>query len=141
MVRELVVWRKLHHPNIHRLLGFAQVDGFPSLISEWMEKSTAKKYIKNFNVGMNERYEIVSDQLSDMISILDKLTRRQCTQLKGVADGMCYLHDGGIVHSDLKPVRSSLPYQCSSNESPPTRIMYSSAPTEVLFSTISVSQG
>lgn len=42
------MWSRLAHPNILPLLGFVlEGNGYPSLISAWMERGTAFNYVKN----------------------------------------------------------------------------------------------
>lgn len=44
---ELRIWSKLNHPHILPLIGYTlQADGYPCLISEWMENGPALKYLK-----------------------------------------------------------------------------------------------
>lgn len=46
--RELLVWSRLHHPNIIQLLGYAletKDTGYPMLISEWMVNGSLAKYM------------------------------------------------------------------------------------------------
>ncbi|KLO08492.1 hypothetical protein SCHPADRAFT_944406 [Schizopora paradoxa] len=76
--RELNVWSGLDHPNIHMLLGYAMRGEYPALISRWMSKGSAQDYFKG-NSGIAARH-----------------------MTKGIAAGLKFLHDQGIVHSDLK---------------------------------------
>jgi hypothetical protein len=40
-------------------MGYAKVDGLPSFISIWMDKSTVSRYIKENDISMVEKYRIV----------------------------------------------------------------------------------
>ncbi|KAI5122713.1 hypothetical protein M0805_009766 [Coniferiporia weirii] len=78
--REIYIWSKLIHPNISLFLGFVNnvTTGLPSLVSEWMENGTVLEYVKKHP----ER---------DVLHLI-----------LGMAKGLEYLHDNGIVHSDIK---------------------------------------
>ena len=45
MKREMRVWMPLEHSRITPCLGFAMVDGMPSLISPWAENGNAQDYV------------------------------------------------------------------------------------------------
>ncbi|KAL5525891.1 hypothetical protein ACEPAG_7229 [Sanghuangporus baumii] len=47
LAREIAVWASLNHPNILPFLGFILENGYPSLISEWMELGTVRKFLEN----------------------------------------------------------------------------------------------
>ncbi|KAG2342555.1 kinase-like protein [Suillus weaverae] len=83
MRRELEVWLKLSkHPTIVPLLGIAQV-GFPLpvLVSQWMPSGTLYVYLKRATITASNKVELV----------------------KGVANGLEYLHSENVVHGDLHP--------------------------------------
>ncbi|KAF8183881.1 kinase-like domain-containing protein [Mycena galopus ATCC 62051] len=78
--REVLVWRELQHPHILPCLGI-NGDSFPSslcLVSPWMEHGTVMNYLKEHG---HEN--------------IDRL-------LYEIAQGLEYLHSGGIVHGDLR---------------------------------------
>ncbi|KAI5121784.1 hypothetical protein M0805_009595 [Coniferiporia weirii] len=77
-VKELYIWSKLDHPNVLSFKGYMIENGYPSLISEWIEDGTLMEFLK-----VNPRTDIEAMVL-------------------GIAKGLGYLHDQGVVHSDLK---------------------------------------
>ncbi|KAI5120172.1 hypothetical protein M0805_008439 [Coniferiporia weirii] len=78
--KDIYIWSKLKHPNLVRLLGFIPEAGYlPSLVSEWMENGSILGYIKR-----NPEYDLMHLVL-------------------GIAEGLEYLHDKNVVHSDMKP--------------------------------------
>ncbi|KAG8963598.1 hypothetical protein FRC03_002793 [Tulasnella sp. 419] len=80
--REILLWSKLHHPNIVPLLGFLlTVDGataFPALLSPWYDKGDVVTYLRT-NPQANRK------QL-----LLD------------IAFGLKYLHELPLIHGDIK---------------------------------------
>ncbi|KAJ8580372.1 kinase-like protein [Rhizopogon salebrosus TDB-379] len=83
ILRELRVWLRLDHPAIVPLLGIAYIDPlFPALVSRWMSSGTLDTHIrKQVNISTFARGMLV----------------------KGVADGLYYLHSKNVVHGDLHP--------------------------------------
>ncbi|EJD05033.1 kinase-like protein [Fomitiporia mediterranea MF3/22] len=79
-----MAWSRLKHPNVLPLLGYAleetsdHVLQLPSLISEWMENGNILDFVKS-----NPNFDIVRLAL-------------------GMAEGLAYLHDNNVVHSDFK---------------------------------------
>ncbi|KAH8115011.1 kinase-like domain-containing protein, partial [Phellopilus nigrolimitatus] len=78
LAREVYVWSGLDHPNILPFCGYMLEGKFPSLISEWTENGTVKKYL--------ERHPD-----HDLLPLVT-----------GIAEGLEYLHGQHIIHSDLK---------------------------------------
>ncbi|EJD00914.1 kinase-like protein [Fomitiporia mediterranea MF3/22] len=78
--KEIYVWSKLSHPNVLPLLGYAfdQLTGCPLLVSEWMQKGSAWTCVNS----------------KPDCNLLQLIT--------GVAKGLAYLHERGVVHSDVK---------------------------------------
>lgn len=79
-LKEVEIWRRLQHPNVTRLYGVAYFHDQVHLVSKWMEKGTAMKYIQTTPDA--DRRRILSE----------------------VASGMEYLHANKIVHGDLRGV-------------------------------------
>ncbi|KAL5512633.1 hypothetical protein ACEPAG_3286 [Sanghuangporus baumii] len=80
--KEVYVWSKLKHENILSLMGYAidSMTGFPLLVSEWMENGSAWTYVN-------------SHQDPDVLRL---------SKVVGIAAGLAYLHQNGVVHSDIK---------------------------------------
>ncbi|KAF8331717.1 kinase-like domain-containing protein, partial [Cantharellus anzutake] len=85
--REVKVWHNLQHGNIVAFLGWTLqrvVDDKlrVSLISEWAEGGNVKDFLRRNPLG--DRPHLI----------------------RGACQGLVYLHSCGIVHGDIKPVRS-----------------------------------
>lgn len=53
LAREILVWSRLHHPNIVEFMGFLFGDaGFPVMVSKWAENGNALSYVKR-NPGID----------------------------------------------------------------------------------------
>jgi len=76
--KELKIWSSLRHPNVLSLLGFVIHDKYPALVSQWMINGTMRKYMET-NPGIRVK-----------------------PMAKGIAEGLRYLHEIGVIHSDLK---------------------------------------
>ncbi|KAF8696525.1 neurotrophin receptor, partial [Rhizoctonia solani] len=77
-VKELMVWARLDHPNVLRLLGICVFGGEIGMVSEWMPKGNVTEFTINHPNA-------------------NKL--KLCSE---IADGLAYLHNEGIIHGDLK---------------------------------------
>ncbi|KAI5119290.1 hypothetical protein M0805_008205 [Coniferiporia weirii] len=78
--KEMYIWSKLIHPNLLRLEGFITEEGYdlPSFVSEWMKNGSVLEFVKK---------------------------RTECDVMRlilGTAEGLEYLHDCGVIHSDIK---------------------------------------
>ncbi|KAF8526298.1 kinase-like domain-containing protein, partial [Hysterangium stoloniferum] len=77
--REVRCWRPLQHKNIARFIGVQyQPNGSPALISLWYKNGASDKYLQ------------ANPQINRM------------TIIKGIADGLEYLHEHAVIHGDLK---------------------------------------
>ena len=73
---------------------------FPALISEWMDNGTVLKYMV-VHPGVSILY---------MVTVRSNPLRAPLTipKSKGIASGLQFLHEQGVVHSDLKSVSTEL---------------------------------
>ncbi|KAI5121111.1 hypothetical protein M0805_002784 [Coniferiporia weirii] len=80
LVRELYIWTKLDHSYILPLRGYYfEDDNYPCLVSMWMEDGTVPKYLESHT----------DCDLQQMVL--------------HIAEGINYLHQRGVIHSDIKP--------------------------------------
>lgn len=79
--REAQVVAKLEHPNIVPVYDFAEHDGYPYLVMRYVEGETLKDTL---NRGQLSRQEIIRIA-------------------QGIADGLDYAHQQGVLHRDIKP--------------------------------------
>ncbi|KZT57402.1 kinase-like protein, partial [Calocera cornea HHB12733] len=80
LIREISIWSTLEHPNVLPFLGLSvQPDlRVPYLVSPWESYGNVMKYLE-------------SHEDADRAHLI-----------RGVADGLIYLHDKGVVHGDIK---------------------------------------
>ncbi|KAH0582257.1 hypothetical protein H2248_011898 [Termitomyces sp. 'cryptogamus'] len=76
--KEVILWEQLCHPNIIPVYGLYRFQDRPCIVAPWMENGNITKYLK-------QNPEIPRLPLA-----------------VGVARGLYYLHDKGIIHGDLK---------------------------------------
>lgn len=80
--REAIALAKLSHPNIAKVLDFAQVENeSPYMVMEYLEGTSLDKIIKEKR-----------PDLKTAISIFEQICR-----------GLEYAHNAGVIHRDLKP--------------------------------------
>ena len=91
LISELLMWSRLHHPNICQLLGAVTRPGHPiTLVSDFCPGGTLRQALARHAAEAGGR-----------MPFWDSL--RHCT---GIAAGMAYLHSRrpqAVVHRDLKP--------------------------------------
>ncbi|CAE6399147.1 unnamed protein product [Rhizoctonia solani] len=79
--RELYIWSRMEHPNIHRLQGVIMFrDRYLGMVSEWMENGDLRQYLQRYPGA--DRYQL-------------------CIH---IASGLDYMHSRGTVHGALKAV-------------------------------------
>ena len=103
LCREVLIWRRLIHPNIVPFRGATLSP--PQIISEWMSGGDLTTYI-NLNSDAN-RVALVSPP---RLSRSPRNATLLSMQLVDVANGLHYLHLCDVIHGDLKGVNAlSLP--------------------------------
>ena len=81
-LREARAAAKLRHPNIIPVYEYGRIDGENIIVYEFVEGETLKSYLRRQkNIPLSESVEIV----------------------RGIADGLDYAHEQGIIHRDMKP--------------------------------------
>ena len=101
LCREVLVWKRLSHPNVLPLLGVS-VSKDPQhfrIITEWMPNGDVTEYIGS-NPEVN-RLRLVSPAIC-----LPRGYAYVPRQVSDAASGVTYLHKLGIAHGDLKAVRT-----------------------------------
>ncbi|EMD31962.1 hypothetical protein CERSUDRAFT_59360 [Gelatoporia subvermispora B] len=84
LVRNIVSWRHLRHPNIVRYYGVAIFEHRLCIVSEWLQCGTLRHYL----VHRPEANRI-------------KLVRLHSFQMSN-SRGLAYLHSLGVVHADVR---------------------------------------
>ena len=99
LFQEIVIWRRLSHPNVLPVLGVSP-KLFPlCVISEWMVDGN----IMDFT---SEHPEANRLRLVRLVSISPQSSNLKIpVKLAEAASGLHYLHSLDIIHSSLKPVR------------------------------------
>jgi len=96
-----VTWKTLRHPNVLPLIGVAMAEAQFAMVSEWMVNGNINDFVKA-NPGAN-RVGLVG--FPSKVSSSSLRNNRPTLQLVGVAKGLIYVHNRGMVHGDLKGVR------------------------------------
>jgi len=79
IAKEIRIWSDFRHPNVLPLLGYQMEGGYPSLISEWVERGSLREYMHH--IGRKE----------------------SIVMMLGVARGLKYIHSSkDAIHSDVK---------------------------------------
>ncbi|KAF8593515.1 kinase-like protein [Ceratobasidium sp. AG-I] len=93
--REIYMWSKAKHPNVHELMGVIMFQGRLGMVSMWMENGSLHEYIRK-NPDVN-RYQLASCLFANIN--LPHANLEQCIQ---AATGVSYLHSIRMVHGDIK---------------------------------------
>ena len=97
--KEFVTWKALRHQNVLPLLGVIMTGTQSAMVSEWMTNGNINQFVTTHQDA--NRFELVRFRSG---SILACSWRLWLEQLGGVARGLVYMHDQGMVHGDLKGV-------------------------------------
>ncbi|KAF8706761.1 Protein tyrosine kinase, partial [Rhizoctonia solani] len=90
LMREVRLWSELSHPNVLEFYGLYDAGGMSIyMISGWMSNGNAPDYLLKYPDA--NRRDIVSDALK----------------------GLCYLHELGILHGDLKGANILIKEDCT----------------------------
>ena len=82
-------WIKLGlHPNVVACYYVRDVNGVPSIFSEWMDKGSLREYIKSEALYNDSEKEVLERILDISIQF---------------ARGLYYAHEQGLIHQDVKP--------------------------------------
>ena len=94
------MWKFLRHPNVLPLIGVTMSETRFAMISDWMLNGNISDFVKaHMDV---DRYGIVGFHSKTRCPrLIDNLTT---PQLVGVAKGLIYIHNEGMIHGDLKGV-------------------------------------
>jgi len=88
-IRECEAWIELGlHPNIVSCYYVREVDGVPSIFSEWMSQGSLKDRIRDGSL-----YDDDEDTIEERLLVLAIQTAR----------GLRYAHDHDLIHQDIKP--------------------------------------
>lgn len=88
-IHECESWINLGlHPNIVTCYYVSEIDGVPTIFSEWMEKGDVEACIRDGSLYEGSRQEVKARILDIAIQF---------------ARGLHYAHENGLVHQDVKP--------------------------------------
>ncbi|KAK7802296.1 hypothetical protein U0070_012818 [Myodes glareolus] len=95
LLEEGKMMHRLRHIRVVKLLGIIIEDGNYSLVMEFMEKGNLMHVLKA-EVGGAFQQSVLMCQVSVPLSVKGRI-------IMEIIEGMCYLHDKGVIHKDLKP--------------------------------------
>ena len=94
--KEAAALASLHHPNIPRFFGIAEISNHFLLVTEFVEHSL------NDLIEHRGRRKGISDPAHPDLQL--PITRQHVVNiLAGVADAMAFIHEKGFLHRDIKP--------------------------------------
>ncbi len=97
--RELRIWSSLDHPNVLPLLGYVMYGDYPALVSRWMVNGSLRNYIEMF-----PDTSVIRMVRGSSIIFLVLVPYSLLIKARGTANGLLYLHNQDIIHSDMKSV-------------------------------------
>lgn len=100
LAKEMKIWSTLQHKNVLPLLGYVIEDGkLPNLISEWMVDGSLFEYLKFISSGTESLFMAGLQSMKLLLRCAEAIA-----QISGIASGLRYLHENGVIHADLKSV-------------------------------------
>ena len=102
------MWRSLRHPNVLPLIGVMVSRNQFAMISDWMVNGNMSDFVKA-HPDVNRITLVGLSPGSFHPHFIDNY---EIFQLEGVAEGLIYVHDQGMIHGDLKGVCLCLSEPC-----------------------------
>jgi len=96
------MWKTLQHPNVLSLIGVTMTETQFAMVSEWMVKGNINDFVRTH--PNEDRLGLVGFPLGGSPIGPRFVDHRTILQLAGVARGLIYIHDQGMIHGDLKGV-------------------------------------
>ncbi|KAG8884664.1 hypothetical protein FRB97_003720, partial [Tulasnella sp. 331] len=98
--REAKMWSCLKHINILPFYGIVELSSGAYLVSPWIEYGDLSRFLaarrEFFSGSSNVRADIPERTRSAFAAFNEAVT------IHGIASGLAYLHENGVIHGDLK---------------------------------------